>query len=431
MIPERLRVLVISPRPFSPPRIGGQVRPHGLMRALAQRHDLTVISLFDDVYDPDECRAAMAEYCDDVILIPNPNGRKGARRRVQLRSVFSNRSFDQHWLSVPELQKTLDRVVLSGLFDVVHLEFPISPCLLRLHAAGPLSPPIVLNTAGIENDLGRQIAANDRNPARRLYREIAWRKLRRYERAAFRASDGICACSRADQRRMLADIPAARTALVPNAADVDHFRRLPSDQPPDSHAVVFFGLLSFPPNIDGLLFFLRDVWPRIAAQRPDTHFKIIGRDPPPAILKLAGARVEITGFVDDLREELSRAAVLVAPLRLGAGTRLKILEGMAMGLPIVSTTLGAEGIDVTPNRDIVIADDPTTFAASVVRLLDEPALATSLGCSARQLMVERYSWRAAAKQLEDFYFELIRTRRGRNAEALERSGSESRSHLVT
>ena len=125
------------------------------------------------------------------------------------------------------------------------------------------------------------------------------------------------------------------------------------------------------------------------------------------MLQLAGPRVEIVGFVEDLRPHLASAAVLVVPLRLGGGTRLKIVEGMAMGKAIVSTALGAEGIEALPERDILMADEPASFAASVVRLLDDPALAARLGRSARQLAVERYSWKAAALTLERFFGEVI------------------------
>lgn len=407
MIPEHLRVLSVSARPSSPPRFGGQVRQHGLMTALARRHEITALSLFDEVYDPREARAEMGKYCDDVVLIPNPNGKNGARTRVQLRSVASVGSFEEHWLAVPKLRHAFDELRQQRRFDVLHLDFPISPSVLQLRAPSAGGPPVVLNTQGVEYDLGRQIARSDPRPLRRLYREINWRKLRRYEHAAFRASDGICVCSHADQARVLADIPSARTALIPNAADIDRFQRRPADPPSDGRTVVFFGLLSFVPNADGLLFFLREVWPQIAARSSDVRLKIIGLAAPPAVREFAGPQVEIAGFVDDLRQELANAAVLVVPLRLGAGTRLKIVEGMAMGLPIVSTRLGAEGIDAVADRELLIEDEPAKFAEAVIRVLKEPELAMRLGRAARKLAVERYSWAAAADRLEHFYRELL------------------------
>ena len=135
---------------------------------------------------------------------------------------------------------------------------------------------------------------------------------------------------------------------------------------------VYFGLLSTVPNVDGVTHFVQDIWPRIAEAHPEARCKIIGGRPPPSLLALAGPGVELTGFVPDLRPHLAAAAAIVVPLRLGGGTRLKIVEGMAMGKAIVSTTLGAEGIEAVPGRDILIEDQPAAFADAVNRLLAEP-----------------------------------------------------------
>src|SRR4029077_15495129 len=139
------------------------------------------------------------------------------------------------------------------------------------------------------------------------------------------------------------------------------------------------------------------IWPRIAAAHPQARWKIIGGRPPSSLLALAGPRVELTGFVSDLRPALAAAATVVVPLRLGSGTRLKIVEAMAMGKAIVSTTLGAEGIEAVPGRDILIEDEPAAFANAVGRLLAEPGLAARIGQSARRLAVDRYSWSGAAQ----------------------------------
>ncbi len=167
--------------------------------------------------------------------------------------------------------------------------------------------------------------------------------------------------------------------------------------------MVYFGLLSTAPNIDGVTHFARDIWPRIAAAHPQARWKIIGGRAPPSLLALAGPRIELTGFVSDLRPHLAAAAAVVVPLRLGGGTRLKIVEAMAMGKAVVSTTLGAEGIAAVPGRDILIEDQPAAFADGVSRLLAEPDLAARIGQSARRLAVERYAWSGAAQALEGFY----------------------------
>jgi polysaccharide biosynthesis protein PslH len=245
---------------------------------------------------------------------------------------------------------------------------------------------------------------------RRLYAAANSRKLRREELRTYHDSDGVYLCSTADEQRLLGDLPKVRTAVIPNAADVEYFRPRPGDPPSDRRTVVFFGLLSTVPNIDGVMHFIQDIWPRISRKHPEARFKIIGGKFPASLQSLAGPRVELTGFVPDLRPHLAAAAALVVPLRLGGGTRLKIVEGMAMGKPIVSTTLGAEGIDAIPGQDLLIEDHPEAFADSVNCLLTDPGLAMRVGLSARRLAVEKYSWSGAARALEDFYHRILESR---------------------
>ena len=354
----------------------------------------------------------MREYCREVVLIPNPNGQgRAGKRLLQLYSLLSPRSFERHLYSVPALQRSIDRLLLDRPFDVVNLEFPYLGYLdFRQAPPGTPVPVLALDAHEIAYDLARQIGRRG-GPARRVYGGLNWRKLRREERAVFRAADGIYACSAADAQRVRADVPAARTAVVPNAADVEFFQPRPSDPPSDGRTVVFFGLLSTVPNVDGVRFLAGEIWPRVLAARPQARCRIIGANAHPSVRAVAAPTVEVVGLVDDLRPHLAAAAAVVVPLRIGGGTRLKIVEAMAMGRPVVSTTLGAEGIDAVPERDILIADDAAGFAEAVIRLIDDRELGTRLGHAARRLAVERYSWSVAAAGLERFYGELVAARR--------------------
>ena len=409
MNPQRLNILCVSQMPASPPRFGAQARMHGLMTQLAQHHDLTAAMLVDDEFDLEECRRAMQFYCREVVLVQNPYGRVGAAKRLlQLRSLTSTRSFDRLRVTVPALQLALDRVLRGRRFDIVNLEFPyLGHCVLRQAPPGEKLPLLVVDSHEIAYDLARQFAVAGANMGRRLYAAANWRKLRREELGIYREADGVYLCSTEDEQRLLDELPKVRTAVIPNAADVEYYQPRPTDPAPDRRTVVYFGLLSTVPNIDAVVHFVQEIWPRVAKAHPEARCKIIGGRPPPSLLALAGPRVELTGFVSDLRPHLAAAAAVVVPLRLGGGTRLKIVEAMAMGKAIVSTTLGAEGIKAVPGRDIFIEDQPAAFADAVNRLLAEPSLAARVGQSARRLAVERYAWSAAAQALEGFYRRIL------------------------
>jgi polysaccharide biosynthesis protein PslH len=409
MSPEHLNILYVSHMPASPPRFGAQARVHGLMTRLARRHDLTAVMLVDDEFDADDCRRAMQGYCREVVMISNPYGREGlAKRLLQLQSLASTGSFERLRVTLPALQQTLDHVLRARRFDVVNLEFPyLGHYDLRQAPPGERLPPLVVDSHEIAFDLARQFARAGGNLGRRFYAAANWRKLRREELGTYREADGVYLCSAADERRLLDQVPGVRTAVIPNAADVEYYQPRPTDPQPDGRTVVYFGHLSTIPNIDGVVHFVQDIWPRIAKVAPEARCKIIGGRPPPSLLALAGPRIELTGFVSDLRPHLAAATAVVVPLRLGGGTRLKIVEAMAMGKAIVSTTLGTEGIETVPGRDLLVEDEPAAFADAVHRLLADPGLAARIGQSARQLAVDRYGWSEAARTLEGFYRRIL------------------------
>lgn len=401
----RLKILSVAQMPASPPRFGSQARMHGLMSELGRRHDLTAIVLMDDEFDADECRAAMQAYCKNVVLVPNPYGQEGlAKRLLQLRSLASTRSFERLRVTVPALQAALESTLRSTRFDIVNLEYTfLGGYDLRQAPPGERPPIVIVDSHNIDYDLARQYARAGGSLTRRLYAGANWRKLRREELGTYGAADGVYLCSPVDQQRLRDEVRGAQTTVIPNAADVDYYQPRPTDPTPDGRTLMYFGLLSYIPNIDGVTHFVRDIWPHIADEHPDARVKIVGGRAPPALQALAGPRVELTGFVEDLRPHLASAAAIVVPLRFGGGTRLKIVEAMAMGKAIVSTTLGAEGIDAVAGRDLLLEDEPVEFAAAVKRLLADPDLADSLGQSARRLSVERYAWSSAATALEHFY----------------------------
>ena len=408
----RLNILYVSQMPASPPRFGAQARMHGLMTEMARRHDVSAVMIASDEFDIDECRAAMQRYCREVVLVRNPREKSRMSKRFrQAQSLVSGRSFERLWVSFPQIQNEIDRMLQSKRFDIVNLEFTfLGHCNLKQAPPGERLPAVVVDSHNIDYDLARQYALSGPNMGIRAYYSANWRKLRHEELSTYASADGVYLCSAADQARLQAEAPGSHTVVIPNGADVEFYKPGPQPFRSDGRTVVFFGLMSYAPNIDGVAYLVEKIWPSVLAARPDARCKIIGGSPPPAIKALASDSIEVTGFVPDLRPHLATAACIVVPLRQGGGTRLKIVEGMAMGKAIVSTSLGAEGIEAQNSKNILIADDPHEFAQSVIRLLDDQALAAGIGRSARELAVERYSWSGAARNLEGFLHDVIARR---------------------
>jgi glycosyltransferase involved in cell wall biosynthesis len=225
--------------------------------------------------------------------------------------------------------------------------------------------------------------------------------MRRFEAAALRRFDLVLAVSDADRRtleRLYA--PPAPIAVVPTGVDTRFFQP-PSPSSVEEKHLVFTGSMDWLPNEDGMTYFCREILPIVRRVEPGVTLSIVGRAPTPAVRKLAEIPgVEVTGKVDDVRPHVARGAVYIVPLRIGGGTRLKIFEAMAMGRACVSTTVGAEGLPVTPGRHLAIADDPDRFAHAVIRLLRDRSHRAEIERAARRLVVERYDWSVAAAELD-------------------------------
>jgi len=409
MLDASLQLLSVSPFPPSPPSFGAQRRIHGLLTALARRHSVTALSLVPPDPEPsrEQIESAMAEYCREVVLVPSPGVRGAGKRLLQLRALLSRRSFERLAMASARFRAELRRLLAARAYDVVLLEFPfLAADVLSDPPPGRPRPLHVLDTHNIEFELARQQAAREHGLLRHLHNGANWPKLRREEADAFRRFDGVIFCSDLDASVGRELVPSVRSTVVPNAVDVDAFSPRPELPPPDGRTVLFFGALNYFPNVDGILFFLREGWPLLAASHPECRLKIVGQHPTREILSFQGPRVEVTGRVDDVRPHLAAAAVTVVPLRIGGGTRLKIVEAMAMARPVVSTRVGAEGLDARHGEHLLLGDDAPGLAAAAGRVLDDPALGRALGQAGRRLVQQRYSWAAAGSALERFLREL-------------------------
>jgi polysaccharide biosynthesis protein PslH len=400
-----MKLLFLSPYLPSPPKSGAPRRVHGLMSELARSHDVSLLAFTVPGEDTESAVQATREYCSEVVTVQNDHldralsGKK--KRGVQLRSLLGAKSFELLAYYHPTLQRELDRLVDRGGFDVITTEHSQMACY-RL----PRTARLVLDEHNIEYDILWRTTTAEPTSARKIYSWVNYLKLRREERAAWRQFDGVTLTSDRDERMLRRDVPETRTGVIPNGVDTEFFAT--SAAPVEEGMILFFGAINYYPNTEGLLYFLDEVFPMVKRQHPGAKLMIVGQLPPPAIVARAAEDVVVTGLVDDIRPFLESAAVVIAPLRIGGGTRLKIVEAMATGKAIVATRLGAEGLDVQVGEDILLADTPEDFARQVTRALGDSALARRLGVAARKRAEEQYSWKGAADRLERFY-ETLRT----------------------
>jgi polysaccharide biosynthesis protein PslH len=292
------------------------------------------------------------------------------------------------------------------VFDFVHASV-LRPAGLRC--------PTVCFTHNVEAEIFARHAAQARDPARRWMWRSQHAKMVRFEGDALRAYDKVIAVSERDARHFREAYRVRDAMAIPTGVDLDHFAYAlpPATAEDGAPSVVFTGSMDSAANIEGVQFFLQQVWAQVLAEVPAARLRVVGRHPPAALVALGRrvGNVEFTGFVDDVRPHMRASQVAVIPLNVGGGTRIKAFEAMAMGLPVVSTAVGIEGLDVVPGRHFLLEDTAAGFARAVVRVLREEALRDELSCSARALVEERFGHRVAARVFEDICVQALAERR--------------------
>jgi sugar transferase (PEP-CTERM/EpsH1 system associated) len=388
-----MRILWLKSDLLLPLDKGGRLRTWHLMRQLARRHDITYLSFAEGQADGMEQVASRVEtvprfepakgtvgfYVDAALHLVDPLPYAVAKYR--------SRAFARRLRELLDTQ-SFDLLVCDFLFPAVNLPRRL-PC------------PSVIFTHNVEAEIWRRHAETKAGAARRLYRTQHARMLR-FEGRALRRFDGVLAVSDADRETFERLYPGAirrPVHVVPTGVDTEFFN--PSPSPAAGRSLVFTGSMDWLPNEDAMLWFCREIFPRVRTDEPTASLTIVGRAPTPAVRRLAADHgVTVTGRVDDVRPYMKEAAAYVVPLRIGGGTRLKIFEAMAMGKAIVASAVGAEGLPVTDGRDVVIADEPRAFASAVVALLRDVDRRRALEQAARALVVERYEWSAVGRELE-------------------------------
>jgi sugar transferase (PEP-CTERM/EpsH1 system associated) len=412
------RILVLTPQFPYPPHQGTTMRNYNIIVQLARRHEVHLIS-FSEGENEAADGSPLAGCCKSVQGIPTPRRTMAQRLLATFLSPLPDMALR---LPSEAFRERLKAALEEQPFDVLQVE-GIEMAQYGLQAAAWRGerrwPLLVFEDHNAEYLLQRRaFEADVRRPRRwpaALYSLIQWRKLRRYEAQVCRVADRVVAVSEADKaalQRLVGTCGAAGGELpvtvVPNGIDLEFYQTLPQDLPAlpagRSLALVFTGKMDFRPNVDAVLWFGQEVLPLIRREQPEAHFYVVGQRPHARLAALGGnPALTITGAVPDVRPYISGAAVYVVPLRVGGGTRFKILEAMALGRPIVSTTMGCEGFpELADGENILIADRPEAFAGQVARLLRDPDARARLGEAARRI-APAYDWQAIVPRLEAAY----------------------------
>jgi glycosyltransferase involved in cell wall biosynthesis len=413
------------------------MRIYQLVRGLAAQHDVTCLSFALNAA-AERALAPLQRVCR-VVTVRGPNARSLPRRAwTTLASPLPDMALRN---VAPAYADTLRGLLATEQFDIIQAEsIEMAGYLLRVKSMRAVgnsklithNSKLVLDQFNAEYVLqkraaltslraglrvprnARDLKSNALGIAGGTYSLAQWRKLKRYEALVMQECDAVVAVAAEDRATLLGLAPHATIGVVPNGVDTDYFSSAAMARDHigalawSAPTLVFSGTLDFRPNVDAVVWFVREVLPRVRARRSDVRLLLVGKRPAPALRRLAdeGALL-LTGEVSDVRLYLAGASVYIVPMRIGGGVRLKLLEALALELPVVSTRMGAEGLaGLRANEHCLLADDPAGFAEAILRLLDDTALGRRLGAAGRVLACRSYDWSVIVPQLEALYAEI-------------------------
>lgn len=405
-----MKVLLLTPQLPYPPQQGTSLRNYHILRGLAGRHELSLLS-FTEGRPSAEALSALADLGVRVQTVPAPTRTMGQRLRQLLTS--SQPDMAQR-LASEAFEQTLAQWLRAEAFTIVQVEgIELARYIPTIRQISPDSR-IVFDNHNAETALQQRALRTDIGNPRRwpaaVYSWIQVGRLRRFERWACQAADVVVAVSDSDAAAIGELLPGATTPVmvVPNSIDVGQY-----DQPfapaqlPGRFDLIFSGKMDYRPNVDAVLWFAEAVWPLVRAERPQVSWAIVGQKPHPQLESLRGEPgITLTGKVESIFSYLAASTLYIMPLRMGSGTRLKLLEAMAAGMAVVSTTVGVEGFPLQDGREVVIADSAAEMARLILELLEDGETRRRLGAAARAFAAQ-YDWRRVVPLFDEVYGQAV------------------------
>lgn len=398
-----MNILWVKTGPLHPLDTGGKLRTYNMLRELSARHRISYLTLVSE-RQPADWRQRAQEYCSEVVEVPWTEIQKSTFAFYT--TLAANMAFSRYPYAVakyrsPRMKRLVSRMGKEA--DLVVCDF-LAPSL----NVGRVTAPTLLFQHNVESQIWERHYHTARGMRKLAFRS-EWQRMVRYEYEACKRFDGVVTVSPNDSLILRNYFHLDRVlGHVPTGVDTEYFRPLERIAR-RTHHLVFTGSMDWMPNEDAVLYFVDSIYPRIKRRIPDLTFTVAGRNPSWRIkdLERTDPSIRVTGTVDDIRPYMAEAAAMVLPLRIGGGTRIKIYEGMAMGLPVVSTSVGAEGLPLKGGVHIEIVDDPVIFAAAAGDLLLNPDKAKRISENGRGLVLRNFSWKEVAGVFEKYCSTLI------------------------
>lgn len=403
-----MKVLFVTTLFFScPPKDGSSIRTFNLIKHLSKNNDMVLICIKEKGKPKDDL-SELKRYCSQIIIL---DFEKPKKIMNYLFNVFSFKPFFVWRKHDKRIQKIVDKTVKENQFDLIHVDglagaqFALAYCDM---------PKIIDARDAIWLSHNRQMR-NKTNVLLKMYYWLKLFRLKKYELKIYAKFDRVVFISKVDEQTIfsLSNGKLDNLATIPFGIDIPEIKSNKHSTKPLS--LVFTGNMPYFPNIDAMLYFCKDIFPIVKKEFPDLRLYIVGKNPGPEILKLSEPNdIMVTGEVEDIRVWLEKAAIFVCPLRYGSGMKIKILEAMAMAKPIVSTSVGVEGIKIKNGENIIIADNSTSFASKTIELLRNENLRNHIGENGRKLVEKEYRWEKASSEFNNLYSEVIDAYRKRN-----------------
>ena len=396
-----MKVLLLTQVLPYPPDGGPKIKTWNLIKFLANQHEITLISFVrgEKLWEINELK----KYCIEVIPVPIHR-----KKLYDLLALFKSLLNGKPWLMVrddrKEMRDAVEEAAAKTKFDIVHAD----QHNMAQYALGVKNVPRLLDAHNVLWMLYKRTVRTMGSGYLRWIYERDWRLFRSYEKELTERFEAILTVSETD-KELLVEVAGRdeKITVIPIAIDTDH--ELPVDRTKDAAHIIHVGTMFWQPNIDGVLWFIKEVLPLIKAKRPDVVFDIVGARPPKEIISYSNsaAGINVCGYVENVGPYLQKAAVMIVPVLAGGGMRVKILNALSQEMPLVSTSIGCEGIEAVNERDLLIADTPEEFSQAVLKLIMDRDFADLIGKNGRDLIRSKYDYRHTCKPIEDVYKKIM------------------------